>query len=72
MQIAALNNIFASNIQNAYLTAHCSEKKFTICGPEFRSDNCGKIAVIGRALYGHRAPGAAFGNFLAKYMTTLK
>ena len=44
--LAALNelDIRACDIQNAYLTADCREKIYTIAGPEFGSER-GKIMV---------------------------
>ena len=67
--IAALNglDILACDIQNAYLTAPCREKIFTIAGPEFGSDK-GKVFIITRALYGLKSSGAAFRAFLADHL----
>ena len=63
--IAALNNlkVLLYNIQNAYLTAECREKIWTIAGPEFGS-NAGKPMIVVRALYGLKSSGAAFRAFL--------
>ena len=46
--LAALNDldIFAADIQNAYLTAPCGEKIIFTCGPEFGSDHKGKTTVV--------------------------
>ena len=62
MVIASLNDfkLEAGDIQNAYLTAPCLEKIYTICGPEFDQDLQGRRAVIVRALYGLRSSGKAF------------
>ena len=67
--IAALNglDVLACDIQNAYLTAPCKEKIYTIAGPEFGSD-CGKVFIITRALYGLKSSGAAFRTFLAEHL----
>ena len=67
--IAALNDldILACDIQNAYLTAPCREKFYTIAGPEFGSD-CGKIMKITRALYGLKSSGASFRAFLSEHL----
>ena len=67
LMIAALNDldILAADIQNAYLTAQCKEKIYTIAGPEFGSDE-GKIFIIVRALYGLKSSGAAFRSLLAE------
>ena len=51
--IAALNDleVLACDIQNAYLTAPCREKIWTVAGPEFGSE-AGKNMIIVKALYG--------------------
>ena len=69
LTLAALNglDVLACDIQNAYLTAPCREKIFTVAGPEFGSD-CGQIFVITRALYGLKSSGAAFRSFLAEHL----
>ena len=65
--LAALNglDIKACDIQNAYLTADCREKIYTIAGPEFGSER-GLIMVIKKALYGLKSSGAAFRALLAE------
>ena len=70
---AALNelDVCAADIQNAYLQAPASEKYFIICGPEFGSENMGKIAIIKRALYGGPVSGANFRNHLRDCMEML-
>ena len=69
LTIAALNDleILACDIQNAYLTAPCREKIWTIAGKEFGSD-MGKPMLVVRALYGLKSSGAAFRAFLAEYL----
>lgn len=69
LTLAALNDleVKASDIQNAYLTAPCAEKIWTILGPEFGAD-AGKKALIVRALYGLKSAGASFRNHLADCM----
>ena len=64
--LAALNDvdILSGDIGNAYLNAPCREKVFTVCGPEFGSDQ-GKYAVIVRALYGLKSSGASWRAHLA-------
>ena len=54
---AALNDlqVFAADICNAYLQAPSSQKDYVMCGPEFRIENIGKVALIHRALYGAKA-----------------
>ena len=65
--LAALNdlNVLSGDIENAYLTAPCREKCWTIAGPEFGSDQ-GKPFIITKALYGLKSSGAAFRAFLAE------
>ena len=50
---AAMNdfNVWACDVQNAYIQAPSSEKHYIICGPEFGVHQ-GKRALIVRALYG--------------------
>ena len=57
--LVALNDldIFAADIQNAYLTDPCGEKIILTRGPEFGSEHKGKTAVLVRALYGLRISG---------------
>ena len=70
---AALNDldVCASDILNAYLQAPASERYYTICGPEFGSENIGKVALITRALYGGPVSGANFRNHLRDCMSML-
>ena len=66
LTIAALNelSILACDIQNAYLTADCREKVYTIAGPEF-GEEAGTTLLIKKALYGLKSSGAAFWSLLA-------
>ncbi len=59
--LAALNDfqVKAGDVLNAYITAPCKEKVWTILGPEFGSE-AGQSAIIVRALYGLKSAGAAF------------
>ena len=68
LTIAVLNDleILACDIQNAYLTAPCREKVWTITGTEFGPEDCGKTMLVVRALYGLKSLGAAFRSFLAE------
>ena len=70
---AALNDldICAADIKNAYLQAPNSEKHYIVCGPEFGTENVGKIAIVVRALYGGKAAGANFRNHLRDCMEHL-
>ena len=72
LTIAALNGlkVLACDIQNAYLTAMCREKIWTIAGPEFGSD-AGKIMLITKALYGLKSSGAAFRALLSEVIWDL-
>ena len=67
---AALNDldVFAADIQNAYLQAPCSEKYYITCGIEWRPDLVGRQAKIVRALYVLKSSGADFRNHLRDYM----
>ena len=69
LMIAALNglDVLSCDIQNAYLTAPCREKVWTIAGPELGSE-AGKSMLIVRALYGLKSSGAAFRSFLADHL----
>ena len=58
-------NLLACDIQNAYLTADCREKIYTIAGSEFGSE-AGGVMVIRKALYGLKSSGAAFRAHLAE------
>ena len=66
LTIAALNGlqVLSCDIQNAYLTADCREKCYTIAGPEFGSEK-GAIMIVKKALYGLRSSGAAFRSLLS-------
>ena len=65
--IAALNDlvILSGDIENAYLTAPCREKVWTIGGPEFGSLE-GQAFIVVKALYGLKSSGAAFRSHLAE------
>jgi hypothetical protein len=71
---AALNgvDVFAADIQNAYLQAPTSVKHYIICGREFGLEHEGKRALIVRALYGGKTAGRDFRNHLRDCMDTLK
>jgi hypothetical protein len=68
LTIAALNDlqVKAGDTQNAYLMAPVTEKIWTRLGKEVGTD-CGKKAVIVRALYGLKSAGASFRNHLADW-----
>ena len=70
---AALNDldVCAADIKNAYLQAPNSEKHYIICGPEFGTENLGKVAIVVRALYGGKVAGANFRNHLRDCMEHL-
>jgi hypothetical protein len=69
LTLAGLNNlqVKVSDIENAYITAPCTEKIRTVLGPEFGS--AGKSAIVVRALYGLKSAGASLHNHLADCMT---
>ena len=56
-----------SDVKNAFLTAPCEERIWTILGPEFGPD-AGKKALIVRALYGLKSAGASFGRHISDCM----
>ncbi len=65
--IAAINDldVFAADIENAYLNAPCREKIWTVAGAEFGSD-AGSVMLIVRALYGLKSSGASWRSMLAE------
>ncbi len=69
LMLVALNNLQVKTgvVLNAYITAPCKEKVWTILGPEFGPE-AGKSAIIVRALYGLKSAGAAFCTHLASFM----
>ena len=72
LTLAGLNDlqVKVSDIENAYITAPCTEKICTVLGPEFGSD-AGKTEIVVRALYGLKSVGASFCNHLADCMKHL-
>ena len=70
---AALNKlqVYAADIQNAYLQAPSSQKHYQICGEEFGRENIGKRALIRRALYGGKTAGSDFRYHLRACMKHL-
>ena len=66
LAIAGLNglDVMACDIRNAYLTADCREKIWTVAGPEFGSE-AGTLFLVKKALYGLKSAGAAFRSLLA-------
>jgi Reverse transcriptase (RNA-dependent DNA polymerase) len=69
LTMAALHDldVATSDVQNAFLTAPCDEKVWTILGPEFGVD-AGRPALIVRALYGLGSASASFSKHLADCM----
>ena len=61
LTLAGLNDleVKVSDIENAYITAPCTEKIWTVLGPEFGSD-AGKQAIVICELYGLKSAGASF------------
>jgi hypothetical protein len=70
---AALHDldVYAADIQNAYLQAPTSEKHWAIAGPEFGSKEGCKMLIV-RALYGTATAGRDFRNHLRECMKHLK
>ena len=69
---AALNDldIWACDVQNAYIQAPSSEKHYIVCGAEF-GDHVGKRALIRRALYGGKSAGRDYWLHLRSCMEFL-
>ncbi len=72
MFLAKLNGLefWATDIGNAYLESHTSEKLYIIAGPEF-GDREGHILVINKALYGLRSSGKRWHEKLHDCLTQL-
>ena len=70
---AALNglDVFATDVQNAYLQAPTSEKHYIICGDEFGIEHRGKVAIITRALYGGKFAGRDYWKHMRSFMNEL-
>ena len=64
-------DVMTADIQNAYLSAPCSQKYYTVCGPEFGSELQGNKALIVRALYGGKSSGKDFRDHLRDCMEHL-
>ena len=60
--------VIGGDIKNAYLQAPSSEKHFIVCGPEFGTENVGRVALIRRALYGGKVAGRDFWHHLRECM----
>ena len=65
-------DVYAADIQNAYLQAPTSEKHYIICGDEFGAEHVGKRAIITRALYGGKCAGRDFWHHLRSCMKHLE
>ena len=64
-------DVWAANIQNAYLQAPTSEKHYIICGREFGIENVGRVAIICRALYGGKLAGRDYWKHMRAFMNSL-
>jgi len=69
---AALNDldILSCDIANAYLNAPCTEKIWTVAGPEFGSD-AGSVMIIKKAAYGLKSAGSSWAKTLAGTLSDL-
>ena len=69
---AALNGlkVMACDIQNAYLTADCREKIWSVAGPAFGSE-AGTIFIVRKVLYGLGSAIVAFRSLLADTLMDL-
>jgi hypothetical protein len=54
--------VWGGDIRNAYLQAPSSEKHFIICGPEFRLEYVGCVALVCHALMVARLQEEIFGT----------
>ena len=63
---AALNglDVWAPDVQNAFLQDPCSKRYYTVFRPEFGNEFMGKLAIIVRTAYGLMSAGADFRNHL--------
>ena len=64
-------DVWAADIQNAYLQAPSSEQHYIVCGAEFGLENVGRVALIKRALYGGKVAGRDFWHHLRSCMEHL-
>lgn len=66
LTVAAMNelDVFACDVNNAYLNAPCREKIWFVAGPECGAD-AGKVCVVTRALYGLKSSGASWAQMMA-------
>jgi hypothetical protein len=63
--------VFAADIQNAYLTSPCKEKLYTILGKEFGPNRKVKKAIVVWAFYGLKLASSSFRNHLASCLKQL-
>eukprot|EP00957_Ditylum_brightwellii_P172019 13096150-Ditylum_brightwellii.AAC.1 len=56
----------AGNIGNAFCTASCAEKIWSVAGDQFGNKK-GSIVVLNRALYGLKTASASFHQFLGVF-----
>ena len=54
-------DVWAADVQKAFLQAPCYKKYYAGCVPEFGSEFIGKLAIIVREAYGLKSAGADFG-----------
>jgi hypothetical protein len=57
-----------ADIRNVYLQAPSLGKHFIICGPEFRLEYVGRVALVRPALYGGKVAGRDFWHHLRDCM----
>ena len=55
--------VYAADIQNAYLQAPSSQKHCIECGAEFGKENIGRKALIKRALYGGKTSSRMYATY---------
>jgi len=72
LTIAALNDldVYACDVNNAYLNAPCLEKIWFRGGAECREDK-GKVLVVVRALYGLKSSGASWRQIMCEALDNM-
>ena len=63
--------VIGGDIKNTYLQALSSEKHCIVCGPEFGTENVGRVALIRRALCGGKVDGRDLWHHLCECMGRL-
>jgi hypothetical protein len=62
--------MLCGDVRNAFITAPCMEKVYSIAGPEF-GQRSGSMVVLRKALYGLRSSGWAFRAHFADFLRSM-